>query len=49
MYKIIILPIVLYKSETWSLTLREGHALRVLENGMLRRAVGPKREDATGG
>jgi hypothetical protein len=31
-YKTIILPVVLYGSETWSLTLREEHRLRVFEN-----------------
>jgi hypothetical protein len=32
-YKTIILPMVLYGHETWSLMLREEHRLRVLENG----------------
>jgi hypothetical protein len=36
-YKNIILPVVLYGCETWSLTLREEHRLRVLENRVLRR------------
>jgi hypothetical protein len=36
-YKIIILPVVLYRWETWSLTLREEHRLRVFENEVLRR------------
>jgi hypothetical protein len=31
-YKTIILPVVLYGCETWSLTVREGHKLRVFEN-----------------
>jgi hypothetical protein len=35
-YKIIILPVVLYGCETWSLTLRKGHKLRVFENRVLR-------------
>jgi hypothetical protein len=47
-YKIIILP-VFYGSETWSLTLREEHRLRVSENRMLRRIFGPKREEVAGG
>jgi len=47
-YKIIILPVVLYGCETWSLTLREGRGLRVFENGVLRRIFGPKRDEATG-
>jgi hypothetical protein len=36
-YKAIILPVVLYGCETWSLTLREEHRLRVFENKVLRR------------
>jgi hypothetical protein len=40
--KIIILPVVLYGCETWSLTLREEHRLRVFENRVLRRIFGPK-------
>jgi hypothetical protein len=34
--------------ETWSLTLREGHRLRVFENRVLRRIFGPKRDKVTG-
>jgi hypothetical protein len=41
-YKTIILPVVLYGCEIWSLTLREEHRLRVFENRMLRRIFGPK-------
>jgi hypothetical protein len=44
-YKTIILPVVLYGCETWSLTLREEHRLRVSENRVLRRIFGPKREE----
>jgi hypothetical protein len=44
----IILPVVLYGSETWSLTLREEHRLRVFENRVLRRIFGPKRDEVTG-
>jgi hypothetical protein len=40
-YKTIILPVVLYGLETWSLRVREGHKLRVFENSMLRRILGP--------
>jgi hypothetical protein len=40
-YKTVILPVVLYGCETWSLTLREEHRLRVLENRLLR-IFGPK-------
>jgi hypothetical protein len=43
--KTVILPIVLYVCETWSLTLREEHRLRVFENRMLRRIFGPKRDE----
>jgi hypothetical protein len=43
-YKNIILPVVLYGCETWSLTLREEHRLRVFENRVLRRIFGPKRD-----
>jgi hypothetical protein len=48
MYRTIILPVVLYGCETWSLTLREECRLRVFENKVLRRIFGPKREDVTG-
>jgi hypothetical protein len=44
-YKTVILPLVLYGCETWSLTLREEHRLRVFENRVLRRIFGPKREE----
>jgi hypothetical protein len=43
------LHVVLYGCETWSLTVREEHELRVLENGVLRRIFGPKRDGVTGG
>jgi hypothetical protein len=39
----------LYGCETWSLTLREEHRLRVFENKVLRRIFGPKRDEVTGG
>jgi hypothetical protein len=39
---------VLYWCETWSLTLREERRLRVLENRVLRRMFGPKRDEVTG-
>jgi hypothetical protein len=48
MYKTIILPVVLYGCETWSLTLREEHRLRVFENRVLRRIFGPKGDEVTG-
>jgi hypothetical protein len=43
-YKTVILSVVLYGGETWSLTLREEHGLRVFENRVLRKIFGPKRE-----
>jgi hypothetical protein len=39
------MPVVLYGCETWSLTLREEHRLRVFENRMLRKIFGPKMEE----
>ena len=48
LYRTIILPVVLYGCETWSLTLREEHRLRVFENRVLRRMFGPKRDEVTG-
>jgi hypothetical protein len=41
--------VVLYGSETWSLTLREEHRLRVLENRVFRRIFGPIRDEVTEG
>jgi hypothetical protein len=40
--------VVLYGYETWSLTLKEEHRLRVFENRVLRRIFGPKRDEVTG-
>jgi hypothetical protein len=48
-YKTIILPVVLYGCETWSLTVREEQELRVFEKRVLRRIFGPKRDGVTGG
>jgi hypothetical protein len=48
-YKNIILPIVLHGCETWSLTVREEHRLRLFENKVLRRIFVPKRNEVTGG
>jgi hypothetical protein len=47
-YKTIILPVVLYECETWSVTIREEHRLRVFENRVLRRIFGPKRDNVMG-
>jgi hypothetical protein len=44
----IILPAVLYGCETWSITLREERRLRVFENRVLRKMLGPKRDAVTG-
>ena len=48
-YRTIILPVVLYGCETWSLTLREERRLRMLENRVLRRIFGPKWDVVTRG
>ena len=47
-YRTIILLIVLYGCETWSLTLTEDRRLRVFENRVLRRIFGPERDGVTG-
>jgi hypothetical protein len=46
---IVILPVILYGCETWYLTLREEHRLRVFENRVLKRIFGPWRQEVTGG
>jgi hypothetical protein len=48
-YKTIILPVVLYGCETWYLTVREKHKLRVFEKRVLRRIFWPRRDGVTGG
>jgi hypothetical protein len=48
LFKTIILTVVLYGCQTWSLTLREEHRLRVFQNRVLRRIFGPKRDEVTG-
>jgi hypothetical protein len=47
-YRTIILPVVLYGCQAWSLTQREERRLRVFENRVLRRVFGPKRDEVTG-
>jgi hypothetical protein len=47
-YKTIISPVILYRCETWSLTLKAEHIFRVSENRGLRRLFGPEREEAVG-
>jgi hypothetical protein len=48
-YETIVLPVVLYGCETWSLTVREERGLRVFENRVLRKIFGPKRNEVIGG
>ena len=48
-YITIILLVVMYGCETWSLTLREQRKLRVFEVMVLRRTFGPRRDEVTGG
>jgi hypothetical protein len=47
-YKIKILPVVLYGYETCALILRQKHRLRVFENRMLRRKFGPEERRSDG-
>ena len=47
-YRTVILPVVLYGCETWSLTLREERRVRVFENRVLRGIFGPERDEVTG-
>jgi hypothetical protein len=48
-YKTTILPVILYGCETWSLTLREEHRLKVFENKVLRKIFETKSDEVTGG
>ena len=47
-YRTIILPVVLYGCETWSLTLQEERKLKVFESMVLRRIFVPRRDEVTG-
>ena len=47
LYRTIILPVVFYGCEVWSLTLREERKLRVFENIVLRRIFGPRGDEVT--
>jgi len=47
-YRTIILPVVLYGCETWSLTLRVERKLMVFENMVMRRIFGPRKDEVTG-
>jgi hypothetical protein len=49
LYKTIVLPVVFYEYETWFLLLSQEHRLRMFENRMLRRMLGPKRDEVTAG
>ena len=48
-YKIVILPVVLFEFETWSLILREESKLRLFEKKVLRRIFGRRRDEGKGG
>jgi hypothetical protein len=45
MHRTIILPVVLYGCETWSVKLSEEHRLRVIEIRLLRKIFGPRRKE----
>ncbi|KAJ4432167.1 hypothetical protein ANN_20783 [Periplaneta americana] len=47
-YKTVILPVILYGCEIWTLSLREEQRLRVFENKVLRKIFGAKRDEVTG-
>ena len=47
-YRTIILPVVSYGCETWSLTFRDECRLRVFENRVLRRIFRPKKDEVVG-
>jgi hypothetical protein len=44
-HRTVILPVVLYGCDAWSLTFREEHRLRVFENRVLRKIFGPKGDE----
>jgi hypothetical protein len=46
-HRTVILPVILYVCETWSLTLREECRLSVFDNSVVRRILGPKRDEVT--
>jgi len=48
MFRTIILPVVLYGCDTWSVTLREERRLREFENRVLWKIFGHKRDEVTG-
>jgi hypothetical protein len=49
MHNRIVLPVVLYGCETWSLAFKQERRLRVFENRVMRRIFGPKRDEVMGG
>jgi hypothetical protein len=48
-YKVIILPVVLYGCDIWSVASREEHKLKVLEKRVLRRTFGPRTDEIVEG
>jgi len=47
-YITIISTVILYGCETWSLTMRQKHRLRMLESRLLIKIFGPKRDEVAG-
>jgi hypothetical protein len=47
-YRTVIVPVVLYGCETWSLTLRENRRLRMFENRVLKKIFGSRKDEVTG-
>jgi hypothetical protein len=47
-YRTIILPVVFYGCETWSLAFRVERRPRIFENRVLRRIFGPKMDEVQG-
>jgi len=47
-HRTVILPVVLYGCETWSLRMKEKHSLRAFENRVLRRIFVPERDEVRG-
>jgi hypothetical protein len=43
-----ILPVAVYGCATWPLTLREERRLRVIENRVLRKILGPRGKEGSG-
>jgi hypothetical protein len=48
LYESIIFPVVLYGCETWPVTLRDQHTLRVVKKKVLRKVFGHNRDEITG-